>query len=418
MFVEEKGKKLGYGSIIKEKNYLFYLLGQLISRFGDSIDTIAYGWMVYEVTGKTSLMALLFGINAIPTILFQPIAGVIISYKKKKNVLFICNFGRAVVVTITALMFLSGTLRTYHLFIFTFINSTFEAFQSPASVSTLPLILDKELFSYGMSLSSTLSRVVELVGLAIASGIIGLIGISGGMIINALSFYLCGVFMLLVKYRNEKLQKQPLELKGYFHDLKDGFNYMTKTKVILSICLFGAFFGVLLLPFNTLNIAFIGDELKLGPNAVGVANFTLTIGMILGSLIFPKLKEKFKGINVFVSCGILFGICYFSFPLLKISANISITYILLALLCILFGLTAGVLMTLINVAFMECIKEEFLGRVAGVFNALVMAATPIGSLLVASLCIFLNTSTLFLIFGIGTIILFILQRFNKGLSDI
>lgn len=418
MFVEEKGKKLGYGSIIKEKNYLFYLLGQLISRFGDSIDTIAYGWMVYEVTGKTSLMALLFGINAIPTILFQPIAGVIISYKKKKNVLFICNFGRAVVVTITALMFLSGTLRTYHLFIFTFINSTFEAFQSPASVSTLPLILDKELFSYGMSLSSTLSRVFELVGLAIASGIIGLIGISGGMIINALSFYLCGVFMLLVKYRNEKLQKQPLELKGYFHDLKDGFNYMTKTKVILSICLFGAFFGVLLLPFNTLNIAFIGDELKLGPNAVGVANFTLTIGMILGSLIFPKLKEKFKGINVFVSCGILFGICYFSFPLLKISANISITYILLALLCILFGLTAGVLMTLINVAFMECIKEEFLGRVAGVFNALVMAATPIGSLLVAGLCIFLNTSTLFLIFGIGTIILFILQRFNKGLSDI
>ena len=418
MFVEEKGKKLGYGSIIKEKNYLFYLLGQLISRFGDSIDTIAYGGMVDEVTGKTSLMALLFGINAIPTILFQPIAGVIISYKKKKNVLFICNFGRAVVVTITALMFLSGTLRTYHLFIFTFINSTFEAFQSPASVSTLPLILDKELFSYGMSLSSTLSRVVELVGLAIASGIIGLIGISGGMIINALSFYLCGVFMLLVKYRNEKLQKQPLELKGYFHDLKDGFNYMTKTKVILSICLFGAFFGVLLLPFNTLNIAFIGDELKLGPNAVGVANFTLTIGMILGSLIFPKLKEKFKGINVFVSCGILFGICYFSFPLLKISANISITYILLALLCILFGLTAGVLMTLINVAFMECIKEEFLGRVAGVFNALVMAATPIGSLLVASLCIFLNTSTLFLIFGIGTIILFILQRFNKGLSDI
>ena len=418
MFVEEKGKKLGYGSIIKEKNYLFYLLGQLISRFGDSIDTIAYGWMVYEVTGKTSLMALLFGINAIPTILFQPIAGVIISYKKKKNVLFICNFGRAVVVTITALMFLSGTLRTYHLFIFTFINSTFEAFQSPASVSTLPLILDKELFSYGMSLSSTLSRVVELVGLAIASGIIGLIGISGGMIINALSFYLCGVFMLLVKYRNEKLQKQPLELKGYFHDLKDGFNYMTKTKVILSICLFGAFFGVLLLPFNTLSIAFIGDELKLGPNAVGVANFTLTIGMILGSLIFPKLKEKFKGINVFVSCGILFGICYFSFPLLKISANISITYILLALLCILFGLTAGVLMTLINVAFMECIKEEFLGRVAGVFNALVMAATPIGSLLVAGLCIFLNTSTLFLIFGIGTIILFILQRFNKGLSDI
>lgn len=418
MFLEEKEKKIGYSSIIKERNYLFYLLGQLISRFGDSIDTIAYGWMVYEVTGKTSLMALLFGINAIPTILFQPIAGVIVSYKKKKNMLFICNFGRAVVVTITALMFLSGTLRTYHLFIFTFINSTFESFQSPASVAALPLILDKELFSYGMSLNSTLSRVVELIGLAVAAGIIGLIGISGGMIINAISFYLCGVFMRLVKYKNENLQKQPLELKGYLHDLKDGFNYMTKTKSIFSICIFGAFFGVLLLPFNTLSIAFIGDELKLGPNAVGVANFTLTIGMILGSLAFPKLKEKFKVINIFVYCGTIFGICYFSFPILKLVPTVSITYILLSLISILFGLTAGILMTLINVAFMECIEEEFLGRVAGVFNALVMTATPIGSLLVACLCVHLNTSTLFLIFGIGTIILFVLQRFNKGLSDI
>lgn len=193
---------------------------------------------------------------------------------------------------------------------------------------------------------------------------------------------------------------------------------MTKTKVILSICLFGAFFGILLLPFNTLSIAFISDELKLGPNSVGVANFTITLGMILGSLVFPKLKEKFKGINIFVFNGIILGICYFSFTLLKLIHVISITYILLSALCILFGITAGILMTLINVAFMECIKEEFLGRVAGVFNALTMAAIPIGSLLVAGLCVFLSTSSLFLIFGIGTVILFILQRFNKGLSDI
>ncbi|MBM6838019.1 MFS transporter, partial [Clostridium saudiense] len=227
-------------------------------------------------------------------------------------------------------------------------------------VAALPLILDKELFSYGMSLNSTLSRVVELIGLAVAAGIIGLIGISGGMIINAISFYLCGVFMRLVKYKNENLQKQPLELKGYLHDLKDGFNYMTKTKSIFSICIFGAFFGVLLLPFNTLSIAFIGDELKLGPNAVGVANFTLTIGMILGSLAFPKLKEKFKVINIFVYCGTIFGICYFSFPILKLVPTVSITYILLSLISILFGLTAGILMTLINVAFMECIVKAIL----------------------------------------------------------
>lgn len=417
MLAQETEKKIGYGTILKNKNYLFYLLGQLISRFGDSIDTIAYGWMVFQVTGKTSLMALLFGINAIPNIIFQPIAGVFVSYKNKKNVLFLCNFGRAIIVTITAVMFVGGSLRTYHLYLFTFINSTFEAFQSPASVASLPLLLEKEHYSYGMSLSSTLSRVVELVGLAVAGGIIALIGLTGGMLINAASFYLCGVFMLLPKYKNENLQKQPIELKGYFIDLKDGFKYMKQTKVIFAICIFGAFFGVLLLPFNTLSIAFISEELHLGPNAVAFSNFALTAGMIIGSFIYPKIKEKMKGINLFVIFGIVFGISYFAMSLLPLLNRVTLVYILLLLNSIIFGSTAGIMMSQINVAFMENVKQEFLGRIAGVFNALVMVATPVGSLLVASLCIFINTSTLFFMFGIGTILLFIAQKYNKSLQN-
>lgn len=77
-------KKIGYKDILTDKNFCLFIIGNLISRFGDSIDTIAYGWMVYEITGSTALMALLFGVNAIPTILFRPIAGVFVDYKKKK----------------------------------------------------------------------------------------------------------------------------------------------------------------------------------------------------------------------------------------------------------------------------------------------------------------------------------------------
>lgn len=410
--------KIGYKYLLNEKNYLLYLLAGLISRFGDSIDTIAYGWMVYEVTGKTTLMALLFGINGLPTILFEPIAGVFVSHKKKKNILVICNFGRATLVLITTLMFLLGTLKSYHLFIFTFINSTFEAFQSPASLASVPLILEEDKYAYGISLSATLSRVVELLGLVVASGIIASIGISGGMMINALSFYVCGILMCLIRYKKENILKQTINITNYLSDLKEGFSYMRNTKVVLSICLFGAFFSILLIPFNTLNIDYIGTELKLGTNAVALCSLTVTLGMIVGSFIFPKLKEKIKGINLFVLSGIILGFTYFGFSLFKIIDNSNLVYTFLSLNCIVFGISAGIMLTLINVAFMKNVKQELLSRVGGVFNALVMSATPLGSLLVASLCNFFNTSQLFLLFGIATILLFIFQIFNKELQDI
>ena len=75
---------ISYKDIFYDKNFCLYMIGNLISRFGDSIDSIAYGWMVYKITGSMALMALLFGVNAVPTIIFQPIAGVFVDYKKKK----------------------------------------------------------------------------------------------------------------------------------------------------------------------------------------------------------------------------------------------------------------------------------------------------------------------------------------------
>lgn len=418
MQVENFEKKVGYETILKQKNFTLYLLGQLISRFGDSIDYIAYGWMVYQLTGKTSLMALLFGVNAIPNIIFQPIAGVFVGYKKKKNVLFVCNFGRAIVVTITALMFLTGSLKVYHLFIFTFINSTFESFQSPASVSALPLILEKEHYSYGMSLRSTLSNVVELIGVAAAAGIISVIGISGGLLINAASFYICGILMALVKYKNETLNKSAMNIKGYAKDLKEGFMYMKNTKVILSICFFGSIFSILVIPLNSLGIAFVTDELHLGPEALAVINFATTSGMLIGSFIYPKLKEKCIGIKLFISSGIVLGISYLLMSFTTFISNIAIIYVLLATLSFVFGISASVMLMVTNVAFMEKTSSEYLSRVAGVFNSLVMTSTPVGSVIVAGLCVYLKTSHLYLLFGIGVIILFISQKYNKSLQDI
>ena len=78
----------GYGKLREEKEYLKLLGAGVISRFGDSVDAIAYSWMVYQITGSPVWLSIIFGVNALPTILFQPFAGVWLDYldKDRKSV--------------------------------------------------------------------------------------------------------------------------------------------------------------------------------------------------------------------------------------------------------------------------------------------------------------------------------------------
>lgn len=411
-------KKIGYKLVLKEKSYMLYGISNLISRFGDSIDTIAYGWMVYQITGSTTLLATIFGVNAIPTIIFQPLSGVLVEYRKKKHIIFICNMGRGVMVSITALLFYFNLLLPIHLFIITFLNSTFEAFQSPASTASIPYILDKEMYSYGMSLSSTASRITEMIGLAVAGGIIAVIGISGAILLDAITFYVCGSLILLVKYKGEDIKKDKIAIDGYFKDLKGGFVYLKNNRLIFNICLFGALINILLIPINTLVVAYVKDVLKKGVEVVSVIQFSATVGLALGTVIYPKIKGKIKGIYLVVLSGVLIGVVYILYFIVGLLKTQVVIYPLLVLIGLLLGISAGVLLMTMNVAFMEKVEKEYLGRVAGVFNSLAMAATPLGSLTVGGLCIFLNTSKLFLVFGMLTVALFLLQKFNRNLAKI
>ncbi|WP_434694343.1 hypothetical protein [Hungatella sp. SB206] len=49
---------------------------------------MAYGWMVYELTGSKSWLAVIYGVNSIPTILFQPLAGALVEFFDKKPRLY------------------------------------------------------------------------------------------------------------------------------------------------------------------------------------------------------------------------------------------------------------------------------------------------------------------------------------------
>ena len=73
----EQNKKM-YGEIIKEREYRKLIFATVINRFGDSVDAIAFTWLVYQITHSAAWSAIVFALNTLPNVVVQPFAGAIV----------------------------------------------------------------------------------------------------------------------------------------------------------------------------------------------------------------------------------------------------------------------------------------------------------------------------------------------------
>lgn len=121
-----------YRVLLSQRQFLKMMLANLVSRFGDSLDVIAYSWIMYEVTGSESLMAVIVGLNYVPTVLLQPFAGALVDRMKKKWLMVLTDAVRFLIVAIFAILYACGTLTPLLIAILTLCTSTVEALRIPA----------------------------------------------------------------------------------------------------------------------------------------------------------------------------------------------------------------------------------------------------------------------------------------------
>ncbi|MGZ9583521.1 MFS transporter [Paenibacillus marinisediminis] len=401
-----KGKS--YKDLLTQRQYLKMIGANVVNRFGDSIDMIAFSLMVYQITGSASWVALVFGINALPTILFQPFAGAIVEGLNKKYTMVICDIGRGVVVGLTALLLLAGILSPWILLLLTFINSTLESFRIPAGLAVVPKILDKEYYTHGLSLNSTLSKTIEIVGLAAAGAIIGLFGIGTAILIDAITFFTSAIIILFIRTPAEERKSISIDMKSYINTLADGFAYLKQARVVFAICLLGGLINLALIPISSMSAPYTTGVLGLSSIGMSVGGIGTTAGFGIGAFLYPFLKKHYTGRTLFIFGGAMVGLCYLLWVVIPyINQNEMLTYVLLALSMFLFGLFASFILSVIQVSFMQHIEEAYISRVGAIFNAIANSTAPLGSLLVAGSMIFMSLPQLFAVVGIFTIALFI-----------
>lgn len=407
--MEQKYVKIGYKDVFTQKEYLKHIVANSISRFGDSIDAIAFTWLVYAITGSAAWSAIVFAINQLPSVLIQPFAGPVIEGMNKKKVMIITDFIRGGIIIGLVIRYLTEYLNPWVLLLFTFCNSTVEAFSMPAFTAVVPKIIEEKYYTYGTALSSTISTIVQLAGTAAGGVIIGVWGVETAILIDGVSFFAAGLLRTFLRLDEKNLRKGKLEFKEYFETLKEGAVYIKKQPVIYNFCLMAIITNAILVPINSLQTPLITEVMGQGSELLSVFSMAMFIGMLIGSVVFPLIMEKMQVRTVVVITGISIGSTFFLYTMgIYVQGNIVAIYLLTMIASVILGISTSMLSSVLNVQFMKVVSQEYLARVAAIFSAGACAATPIVSMLVSVVSTQLTVLQIFFISGILCVILFVM----------
>lgn len=397
----------GYKDIFRQKEYMKLICANVINRFGDAIDTVAFTWLVYSMTNSAAWSAVIFGINKVPTIFLQPFAGAIVENKNKKSIMVLTDIIRGLCVSLVVLMYLMKRLNPWWLLGITIVISSAEAFRNPAGASILPEILDKDYYDYGISLNSSLCSMIDLAGYACVGVIIGLFGTHTAILIDAVTFFLSALIISAV-HTAKKKEIGKGSYKEYFYLLKSGLIYIKKNRITLNFVLLAMMANAILIPLNCLEAPLVKNILKQGGYLLSDLSFSISAGLCLGSVVYPFMIKRMKprmiifvtGISlslyyfILILCGYLVGHVFWIFTICTISSAIT-------------GALLALLMAVLQVQFMKQIDADYLARASAIVNAGSVVTLPVASFAVSLLTRLISISSIFYVVGLTGLILFV-----------
>ena len=403
-----------YRPLKTQKEYLKLIAANVINRFGDSIDGIAIAWLMYQITHSASMMALILGLNYVPTILLQPFTGAMVEHLSKKRVMVLFDIGRGLVVAATAALYMLGHLTPVILTAMMLLISTLEAFRSPAGSAIVPLLLKPELYKVGSALNQTASRVTELVGLALAGGVVALLGCQGALMIDAATFFLSALIIGFIRIK-ETLPEEKVSLKTTAKSFLEGLSLIRSTRVMIVLLLIGAMMNFMFVPLNVYSAPFIADYLKGGAETLSLINIVLVLSLGLGSFVAPKIT-RISGKTQLIVCGLIASLALCVFALGGYMQSRVLQYVLVLGACVLLGFSSGIINVVYNAAFLRLIPPEFMARLSGISTAILVCSLPVGSFLCSALAAVLEVPVAILASGLLSVVLYLLLVRVKSLE--
>ena len=269
------------------KIFTIIWFGQLVSLVGTAMTRFALLIWAYEQTNNATTVALLGFFAYVPFVLVSPIAGVWVDRLDRRLVMLFTDFGAGLTTLAMFVLYLTGNLQIWHLFLAEALTGAFEAFQLPAYGAATTMLIPKEHYARASGMRSMAESGSHIAGPVLAGLALGVVDLSGVMLIDLITFVMAFITLMVVAIPSPKpASEKQSDHKNTWQEIRFGFSYILQRQGLLGLLLI--FFGINLFAaltyFSILPVLILartgGDEL-----ALATVQAALGIGGVVGGLV-------------------------------------------------------------------------------------------------------------------------------------
>ena len=280
--------------------------GQLVSLIGSGLSGFVLGVWVFQQTGSATLFALSAVFGALPNILLLPFAGALADRWDKRRTMVCCNLAAGLCTMAVALLFFTGRLRIWHVYVAITLISVISTFVGLVYSTVITLLVSKEHFGRSSGLSYTAQAASQVLPPLLAGILIAGIGIAGVILIDFVSYLFAVVTLLLVQIpRPSASVHGPARKRPLRSEAADGWHYVRERPGLLALMSYfaGANFvvGLARVLFYPMILGFAS------PEKLGVILSVGGLGFLAGGVLMSVWGGPSNRIRGMVSFGSLFG---------------------------------------------------------------------------------------------------------------
>jgi len=273
---------------LRYRNFRWFWINAATQSMGQGMQILVLGLLVLDVTGSSVQLGLVAFIYGTPNLLFSMLGGIIADRSDRLRLLISTRFGVSVLVLVLAIMKIFGVLEIWHVYVIMFLLGTVQALNNPARQALVADLVERKDMMNAVALHTTVNQSGQIVGPALAGGIIELAGTGPALLVNA-GMYLAGIlFLFLIKDLPPRAPGPKASLVG---DLLSGLRHIRSTPVLYTIIGMALAFTFFAMSYRQVLPAFTRDMLDVGAGGTGLLWLSAGLGSLLGSLIVASLGD-------------------------------------------------------------------------------------------------------------------------------
>jgi len=267
--------------VLRNKNYLYYTIGQTFSKVGDGLYTVAIMWLLLKISGNKGLaVGSAFGVLAIGEIISGFLSGPIVDHFNKKKILIITDFLRFLIVFALYYLSIRGLLNVFKVTMILFILSLLSPLFSAGEFTLIPHIVEKDELLEANGFISGLRGLINILAPALGGIIVAGFGYNVCFLIDALSFLISCIGIMLIKFESiNSPYRNGEKIRLVFKSIPDGFKFITASHFLLTLCIYVIFINFIQGPVDPL-IPILSNKYGFGSEGYGLIMSTFSLGAL------------------------------------------------------------------------------------------------------------------------------------------